>query len=80
MTEDETIGESKESKMTARVHISLFNLIVELEADNAYPDQMTDMSNRTLNLFQNALLTAKETGIDITEIALLEIDEDEDDY
>jgi len=66
--------------MTARVHISLFNLIVELENDNAYPDQMTDMSNRTLNLFQNALLTAKETGIDITEIALLEIDEDEDDY
>jgi hypothetical protein len=66
--------------MTARVHISLFNLIVELESDNAYPDQMTDMSNRTLNLFQNALLTAKETGIDITEIALLELDEDEDDY
>ena len=66
--------------MAARVHISLYNLIVELEADNAYPDQMTDMANRTLNLFQNAVLTAKETGIDITEIALLELDEDDDDY
>ena len=64
--------------MAARVHISLFNLIVELEADNAYPDQMTDMANRTLNLFQNAVLTAKETGIDITDMALLELDEDED--
>jgi hypothetical protein len=66
--------------MAARVHISLYNLIVELEADNAYPDQMTDMANRTLNLFQNAVLTAKETGIDITEMALLELDDDEDDY
>jgi hypothetical protein len=66
--------------MAARVHISLYNLIVELEADNAYPDQMTDMANRTLNLFQNAVLTAKETGIDITEMALLDLDEDEDDY
>ena len=64
--------------MAARVHISLYNLIVELEADNAYPDQMQDMANRTLNLFQNAVLTAKETGIDITEMALLDLDEDED--
>jgi hypothetical protein len=76
----ERIKESKESKMAARVHISLYNLIVELEADNAYPDQMTDMANRTLNLFQNAVLTAKETGIDITEMALLELDDDDDDY
>ena len=65
--------------MAARVHISLYDLIVELEADNAYPDQMTDMANRTLNLFQNAVLTAKETGIDITEMALLDLDDDEDD-
>jgi hypothetical protein len=71
---------SKEIKMAARVHISLYNLIVELETDTAYPDQLTDMANRTLNLFQNAVLTAKETGIDITEIALLELDEDDDDY
>jgi hypothetical protein len=52
-------------------------LIVELEADNAYPDQMTDMANRTLNLFQNAVLTAKETGIDIMDMELLELDEDD---
>ena len=66
--------------MAARVHISLYNLIVELETDTSYPDQLTDMANRTLNLFQNAVLTAKETGIDITEMALLELDEDDDDY
>ena len=64
--------------MSARVHISLYNLIFELEADNDYPDQMTDMANRTLNLFQNAVLTAKETGIDITDMALLEIDDEDD--
>lgn len=63
--------------MAARVHISLYNLIVELESDAGYPDQMTDMANRTLNLFQNAVLTAKETGIDIMQMELLE-DEDED--
>jgi hypothetical protein len=64
--------------MAARVHISLYNLIVELETDTSYPDQLTDMANRTLNLFQNAVLTAKETGIDIAEMELL--DDDEDDY
>jgi hypothetical protein len=69
---------SKEIKMAARVHISLYNLIVELETDTSYPDQLTDMANRTLNLFQNAVLTAKETGIDIAEMELL--DDDEDDY
>jgi len=53
-------------------------LIVELETDTSYPDQLTDMANRTLNLFQNAVLTAKETGIDIAEMELL--DDDEDDY
>jgi hypothetical protein len=63
--------------MAARVHISLFNLVVELEADNAYPDQMTDMANRTVTLFNNALTSAKENGINITDMALQ--DEEEDD-
>jgi len=30
--------------MSARVHISLFNLIVEVESDFKYPDQMQDSS------------------------------------
>ncbi len=33
--------------MSARVHISLFNLIVEVESDFKYPDQMQDMDKET---------------------------------
>lgn len=64
--------------MAARIHISLHNLIVEIETDTAYPDQVTDMSNRCLNLFQNAVLTAKESGVDIRDMELL--DDDDDDF
>lgn len=63
--------------MAARVHISLHNLIVELETDTNYPDQMTDLSNRCLNLFQNAVLTAKETGVDLHDMELLDDDDDD---
>jgi hypothetical protein len=63
--------------MAARVHLSLHNLIVELETDTAYPDQMTDLSNRCLNLFQNAVLTAKETGVDIRDMELCDDDDDD---
>ena len=64
----------------ARVHISLHNLIVEIEQDSAYPDQMTDMSNRALMLFMSALTAAKDSGIDITEFGMdLEVADDDDD-
>ena len=65
--------------MAARVHLSLHSLIVELETDTAYPDQMTDLSNRCLNLFQNAVLTAKEAGIDLRDKILLDDFDDDDD-
>ena len=38
--------------MSARIHISLFNLIVEVESEFKYPDQMQDMSNRAMGLLQ----------------------------
>lgn len=49
----------------ARVHISLFNLIVELEADHQYPDQMVDMTNRAMNLFTGAIDYCKANNLDI---------------
>jgi len=62
----------------ARVVIALHELVIEIEQDSAYPDQMTDMSNRALMLFMASLTAAKESGIDITEYGGLEYDGVED--
>ncbi len=60
-----------------RVHISLYNLIIEIEQDKAYPDQLLDMSNRALMLFMNVIQTCKENGLDIRQFDFEE-HEDED--
>ena len=66
----------------AKVTISLHNLYVEIAQDSAYPDQMSDMSNRALMLFMSALTAAKDSGIDISDLGMdLETagdDEDDD--
>ncbi len=65
--------------MSARVHISLFNLIVEVESDFKYPDQMQDMSNRAMSLFQGAIEFCKANNLDIrTQDVDDFIDEDDD--
>jgi hypothetical protein len=65
--------------MSARVHISLFNLIVEVESDFKYPDQMQDMSNRAMSLFQGAIEFCKTNNLDIrTQDVDDLIDEDDD--
>ena len=51
--------------MSARVHISLFNLIVEVESDFKYPDQMQDMSTRAMHLFMGAIEFCKANNLDI---------------
>ena len=65
--------------MSARVHISLFNLIVEVESDFKYPDQMQDMSNRAMALFMGAIEFCKANNLDIrTQDVDDLIDEDDD--
>lgn len=49
----------------ARVHISLFNLIVEVEADFQYPDMMQDLTNRAMTSFIGAMEYCKGNGMDI---------------
>jgi hypothetical protein len=51
--------------MSAKVHISLFNLIVEVESDSKYPDQISDMSNRAIGLFMGAIEFCKANNLDI---------------
>ena len=60
-----------------RVHISLYNLIIEIEQDKAYPDQLLDMSNRALMLFMSAIQTCKENNLDIRDFDFEETGDDE---
>tara|TARA_R110000868_G_scaffold338487_2_gene599267 strand:+ start:3104 stop:3313 length:210 start_codon:yes stop_codon:yes gene_type:complete len=62
----------------ARIVIALHELVIEIEQDSTYPDQMTDMSNRALMLFMASLTAIKESGIDISEYGGLEYDGPED--
>lgn len=67
---------SGEISQGGRVHISLYNLIIEIEQDKAYPDQLHDMSNRALMLFMSAIATCKDAGLDIR---AFELEDEEDD-
>lgn len=49
----------------ARVHISLFNLIIEMESDFQYPDMMQDLTNRALTAFISTMDYCKENKMDI---------------
>jgi hypothetical protein len=49
----------------AKVHISLFNLIIEVESDFQYPDMMQDLTNRALNSFITTMDYCKSNGMDI---------------
>ena len=60
----------------ARVTINLYNLWVEIEHETAYPDQVTDMSSRCLELFNAAIITCKEMKVDIAEYDFDSEDED----
>lgn len=62
----------------ARVHISLFNLIIEVESDFQYPDMMQDLANRALTSFITTMDYCKENNMDIRseEFDLEDTDED----
>lgn len=66
----------QEFSQGGRVHISLYNLIIEIEQDKAYPDQLSDMSNRALMLFMSAIQTCKEAGLDIRNFDFEEEDDE----
>ena len=65
--------------MSARVHISLYNLIVEVESEFKYPDQMHDMSNRAMGLFMGAIEFCKANNLDIRSDDVDDFIEDGDD-
>jgi len=60
------------NRAMAYTHIELRcgGLVVNIETELAYPDAMDDLCNRTLNLFKEGVLVAKENDIDITVMSL----------
>lgn len=60
-----------------RIAICLHQLYIEIEHDASYPDQLTDMSNRALQILTSVLSIAKESGLDIRQIEFEEEDEEE---
>ena len=62
----------------ARVTINLYNLWVEIEDDTAYPDHISDLSNRVLHLYQSALEYAKSNNVDITKLDFNEFEDEEE--
>ena len=63
----------------ARVVLSLHTLYIEIEHEAIYPDQISDMASRAYDLYANALLGAKNAGIDIRVAPDYDFDIDEED-
>lgn len=63
----------------ARVVLSLHNLYVEIEHEASYPDHLTDLGNRTFELFVSAMNHAKDLGMDIRSKGYEDWEEFEDD-
>jgi hypothetical protein len=59
------MSKTPETPPSGKIVISLHQLWVEVEHESSYPDQLTDLSNRALDLFVAALNHCKETGMDI---------------
>lgn len=61
------------------VSIRCGGMEVSIGTDTQYPDMVTDIANRCLNTFQEALTTAKNNGVDISDMRLITSDYGDDD-
>ena len=75
------MSKTPDTPPSGKIVISLHQLWVEVEHESSFPDQLTDLSNRALDLFVAALNHCKETGMDIrsTDPYIFDGDEEEDD-
>ena len=63
-----------------KITISLHQLFVEIEHTASYPDQMTDIGNRAVEIFARIIQLAKDSGMDIRSFDMADFgDDDEDD-
>jgi hypothetical protein len=62
----------------SQISIRLGGLAVELGTEAQYPDMVTDLTNRCLSTFKEAMDKAKENGVDVGDMRL--ITSEADDY
>jgi len=76
-----SMSKTPDTPPSGKIVISLHQLFVEVEHESSYPDQLSDLSNRALELFISALSHCKETGMDIrsTDPFIYDGEDEEDD-
>lgn len=62
-----------------QVDIAIHEVAVSITTQNAYPDQLDDMSNRALSLLQRILDKAHEQGIDVRRFSYSDFESDLED-
>jgi hypothetical protein len=55
-----------------RVQISLWSLSVVIESEIKYPDQIDDIINRAGSLFITGMMAAKNQGLDIAQVQVID--------
>lgn len=73
------MAKTPDTPPSGKIVISLHQLWVEVEHESSYPDQLSDLSSRALDLFKLALNHCKEVGMDIREVDPLIYDGDDED-
>ena len=65
----------------SQISIRLGGLVVELGTEAQYPDMVSDLTGRCLATFKDAMDTATEHGIDVSDMRLItsEYSDDDDD-
>jgi hypothetical protein len=58
----------------SQISIRLGGLAVELGTEAQYPDMVSDLTNRCLSTFKEAMDKAKENGVDVADMRLITSD------
>jgi len=63
----------------SQISIRLGGLVVELGTEAQYPDMVSDLTGRCLATFKDAMDTATEHGIDVSDMRLITSEYSDDD-
>jgi hypothetical protein len=58
----------------SQIAIRCGGLTVELGTETEYPDMIDDLTNRALSVFKEAFASAKENGVDVSNMRLITSD------